>query len=358
MSAVTMLLPAYGDALRRFLAGAEELARTEVYALGRWALDAGEGLLPVLEAHQLAVAEALEWATMPRQEVLDKSAQLLTEAVSPFEMAYRGFREANEGLRALNDGLSREVEERSHALADGLRRLQVVDVERRRLLAHLVQAQESERRRIAAEIHDDSIQVVTALAMRLGMLAAKATDPATRSMAQESERTAQVAIARLRSLLFELRPPALEHNGLVPALQELRLRFRQDWDFEWSLESDLEEEPPVAVRIVLFRVAQEALTNARKHARATTVQVRVSGVDGGVRLEVVDDGAGFDPDDRGASRAGHLGLVSMRERVELASGWWEIESVPGAGTTVRAWVPTTEAVDDRDVPPGGPELPS
>lgn len=332
------LLPRYRQALRQLLSGSAEPARTQAYMLGREALADGRGLPGVLEVHHLALGEALCEGALPSGQLVRAADDLLAEATAPFEMAYRGCRDANETLRSLNLDLSATVEEGARAAAGSLDRLRQVDAERRRLLAHLVNAQEAERRRIAAEIHDDAVQVVTALGLRLGLLALRVADPELQAMVAAAEEAASEAAASLRGMMFDLRPPSLQHGDLVPALEELRMRFRQDWDFDWTIDSELVEEPPAELRVALFRVAQEALTNARKHARATRVRVRLENREGGVLLEVHDDGTGFDPD-REDSRIGHLGLVSMRERVELAAGWWRIDSAPGEGTTVRAWVP-------------------
>ncbi len=105
------------------------------------------------------------------------------------------------------------------------------------------------------------------------------------------------------------------------------------------MEDGLVEEPSPELRTVLFRIAQEALANARKHARARTVRVELAEREGGVVLRVRDDGIGFRVGAVGPPVAGHLGLPSMRERAQMAGGWCRVDSSPGAGTTVEAWVP-------------------
>jgi signal transduction histidine kinase len=221
--------------------------------------------------------------------------------------------------------------------------LKEVDASRQLLLSRLVSAQEEERRRIASDVHDDSVQVMTAAYMRLQMLASKVSEPEELEGLQRLERTLQGAISRLRTLLFELRPPALEREGLVPALQAYLHQAFADLPIHCRVTGELDAEPPVEVRTILYRVAQEALTNVRKHARASTVEVSVRRVGGGVEVRVRDDGVGFVPEPAVDPQPGHLGLTNMHERSEIAGGWCRIDSAPGRGTTVAAWIPLPEA---------------
>ena len=213
--------------------------------------------------------------------------------------------------------------------------------DRRRLLLRLEDAQEEERRRIAADIHDDSIQVMSAADIRAQGLARQLDDPVLKAQALDLRETLRAAVERLRHLLFELRPPALDREGLVAAL---RSYVGGATDLHVDIEDDLEIEPPGEIRAILFRIAQEAITNARKHSEAAKVSVRIASEGGGIRVVVVDDGVGFDPDDLDPPQPGHIGLPTMIERAELAGGRCAIVSRPGAGTTVDAWVPLGPAV--------------
>lgn len=339
MTVPAVLASAYESIVRAYLSGAEETALTEAYLLGRDALTRRAGLIELIALHHDVLERII--AVRNDGDLARRAGAVLAEAAAPFEMAQSGFQEANAALRELTNNLRAQVDVRTHELSDSLRQLEEVSQERRRLLAYLVQAQEAERRRIAGEIHDDSIQITTALAMRLGALAAR-SEGDVREAALRAEATAHQAIARLRGLMFELRPPALEREGLGAALLELRHRFRQDWSFDWLLEDHLEAEPPMDLRVVVFRIAQEALTNARKHSRAERVRVVLEPSGEGVRLQVVDDGIGFDVSSRATAVAGHLGMVSMRERAEMAGGWFRVRSQPGDGTAVEAWLPNVE----------------
>jgi signal transduction histidine kinase len=221
-----------------------------------------------------------------------------------------------------------------------LDRIQSGDAQRRRLLGSLVTAQEEERRRIASEVHDDSIQVMAAVVMRLGMLRRKVTDSDVDQDLGKLESTVQDGIARLRHLLFQLRPPALDREGLVPALHQYMEQWGDADGLTYEIQASIAAEPPTEIRAVLFRIAQEALNNVRKHARATHVVVDLKDRDGGILLRVSDNGVGFRSEEQTTTTIGHLGLVSMRERAELAGGWWHIQSAPGAGTTSECWIPS------------------
>jgi PAS domain S-box-containing protein len=225
---------------------------------------------------------------------------------------------------------------RDRALQDSLDR-------RRQLEALLVHAQESERKRIAWDLHDDSIQVMTAVALRLKAFRRRmAQEPEFAAHLDELEEVVREAITRLRGLLFELRPVALDREGLGAALRQYLQTMESD-GIAFSLEIRLPAEPVLETRVLLYRLAQEALMNVRKHSGAERVEVHVEERGEGVALRVRDDGAGFSPE-RQTGRAGHLGLLAMRERAEVFGGWCHIQSVPGAGTTVDVWVPAQPSV--------------
>ncbi|MFC4855241.1 PAS domain-containing sensor histidine kinase [Actinophytocola glycyrrhizae] len=214
-------------------------------------------------------------------------------------------------------------------------------VERRRLLSHLVEAQELERRRIAWDVHDDSIQAMVAVGMRLQLLAGRLPDE-QRAVAEQLEESVRASVTRLRNLVVHLRPTAIDQHGLVPALAGYLHDVVDAWEFEAALSADLTVEPPTATAVTIFRICQEALTNVRKHAAATRVDIRLTSADGGTLVRVRDDGHGFaDPVIPDANR--HFGLIEMRERAETAGGWWSMTSSPEDGTTVQFWLPNPPA---------------
>jgi len=210
----------------------------------------------------------------------------------------------------------------------------------RELLGHLFRAQEEERARISGDIHDDSIQVMTAVGLRLEALRRRLTDPEALESLQLLGETVTSAIARLRHLMFELHPRVLDEDGLAPALRVYLDHMSEQVQIEYTLANRLEEEPALTVRTVLYRIAQEALVNIRKHANAARVEVVLEPREAGYAVRITDDGSGFDVGAAERTLPGHLGLAAMRERAEMVGGWWRIESTPGEGTTVEFWVPT------------------
>ncbi|MFG1705765.1 PAS domain S-box protein [Nonomuraea sp. M3C6] len=202
--------------------------------------------------------------------------------------------------------------------------------ERGLLLARLVQAQERERRRIASDVHDDTIQSMVAVGMRLRLLGESLPEEHAAAV-RALEAAVEGAVGRLRDLAFRLRPPG---DGLVESLTAYLEQTLAGTAFE--LVHDLDGEPPAETAITVFRICQEAVTNVLKHARAGAVTVELASLDRGVHVRVRDDGIGLPSQ---ADRPGHFGLTEMRERAEAAGGWWAVRGTPGTGTTVEFWVP-------------------
>ena len=220
---------------------------------------------------------------------------------------------------------------------------QRAESQRRMLLGRIVTAQEAERKSIAADIHDDAVQVLTAANMRLALFQMALTDPEHAAAAQRLQETIGLATGRLRTLLFELVPPDLDRYGLESALRRHLEPFGLEAAVKWELSSDLTQEPTPANRILLFRIFQEALVNVRKHAHAANVMVSLTNANDGVLMVLQDDGGGFD-ETTTARAAGHLGVASMRERAEIAGGWLTISSQVEKGTVLSAWVPAAPRV--------------
>lgn len=223
-------------------------------------------------------------------------------------------------------------------LRESSRRLGQSDRERELFLSKLIEAEERERRRLAHEIHDDPLQAMTAVRTGLNVLGRNAPMELRRRIFELEER-ARDAIIRLRRVLFDVRPPGLDRRGLVPVLRASLEQMRAHTGVKCRLTTRLAHEPPIELRVILFRIASEALANVRKHAEATHVDVLVEHRHEGVRLRIRDDGRGFPPE-RATGRPGHLGLEVMRERAELTGGRLRVETAPGEGTTVECWIPT------------------
>jgi signal transduction histidine kinase len=242
-------------------------------------------------------------------------------------------------LQERNQVLNEAVKERTRELEEMIDDLRRIDQERRVLVDRLVFAQEHERGRIAQDIHDDTLQVMTAVGMRLEAIRRR-TDGEQQGSLDQLKESVGGAIERLRHQLFDLRPRALDEEGLAATLRESLTYLEGQTQLQWRLENDLQEEPPLELRTVLYRVAREAITNVRKHADAHNIDVALKDAGDGYAVRIVDDGRGMEPvTARNGALPGRLGLPSMRERVELAGGWIRIHSLPGEGTAVEFWIP-------------------
>ena len=221
-------------------------------------------------------------------------------------------------------------------LARSLDELRRNDGERRRLMRLLVQAHEDERRAIAADIHDDPLQVMAAVGLRLHTLRRRLGEGPAEQTVQAVEEMVGSAVSRLRNLMFNLRPPGLDHGDLMGPLRERLEQLRQDDSIDFTLDGSEPEAMTTEGRVVLYRIAQEAVTNVAKHASASKVSVEVAEQSGGCLMRIVDDGAGLG---EAADRPGHVGLPAMRERAGLVGGWVHMEATAAGGTAVVAWVP-------------------
>ncbi len=216
--------------------------------------------------------------------------------------------------------------------------LQLREEERAHLLTAIVEASEEERKRIAGDVHDDSIQVMSAHVMNLQLMRRRVDDPETQQRIRDLEQSGRAATARLRDLVFELHSPTLEEHGLHAALETLLDRAFEGAGVTHSLSSSLDTEPPLPTAATAYRIAQEVIRNCRQHAEAETITVDVSRSESDLVLRVADDGRGFDPAAIG-DRPGHLGVRGIHERAAAVGGSVTIESAPGRGTTVVCRLP-------------------
>lgn len=217
-----------------------------------------------------------------------------------------------------------------------LQRLEANEREFRRLGRAVWQVQEDERRRLARELHDGIGQNLTALKHSLSQLEAE-LPPAQRARMQAAIGLCHEALEDTREMSRLLRPPILDDLGLEPALRWLVRSVGEAASL--AIELEVQDLPPVDgdLQTLLFRVAQEALNNVAKHARARTVLVRLAGRRTLVLLDVADDGRGCDP--QAVLGSGGSGIGGMRERLRLYGGTLELHAAPGAGTRLRAAVP-------------------
>jgi PAS domain S-box-containing protein len=232
-----------------------------------------------------------------------------------------------------------------------LKFLQEKDEDRTSLLRRTNSAIESERNRIARDLHDGPVQGVSAASLSLEaallMIGAGDVDRGVDVLSKVRKELADEADA-LRALMSGLRPPVLEERGLMPALREAVARFGIEQGVETDLAGTLPRPLSADLETLAYRVVQEALTNAAKHARAGHVVVSVETTPTSLRVEVEDDGRGFDSAmTREFLRQGRVGLASMRERVELANGTFVIRSNRGRGTSIVATLPVDAPAESR-----------
>jgi len=221
--------------------------------------------------------------------------------------------------------------------------LQDRDEDRTRLMRRTNAAIESERNRIARDLHDGPVQGVSAASLSMEavllMLKAGEIEGSTQVLAKVRRELSEEAES-LRQLMSGLRPPLLEQRGLIPALREMLDRYGRDNHVPTHFNAKANLQIPQDLETLAYRVVQEALVNIAKHARADAVTVWVGAVGGQLRIEVADDGIGFESaKTREFLQMGRVGLASMRERVELANGTFMVHSTPGKGTTVLATLP-------------------
>ncbi|HEX2071617.1 MAG TPA: sensor histidine kinase [Thermoleophilaceae bacterium] len=263
------------------------------------------------------------WMLQKRFDPLERLVERL-EAIDPAEPA----------TFELGDDPTEEI----GRLASSFRRLlRRVDDERRRSGKLVLRGQEEERRRVARDLHDEVNQALTGILLRLEALAQDLPVDGQAQVAELKQLTGQ-AMDELLALARQLRPTALDDHGLAPAIDAQARGFAKQTGVEASFAvsgdpSRLDEE----TQTVVYRVAQEALSNAAQHARPGRIDIELdAGDDGAVVLRVRDDGEGFDPL---ASRAGGLGLEGMAERARLAGGELDLRSERGAGTELTLRLP-------------------
>jgi signal transduction histidine kinase len=291
-------------ALEEHLAGGAEAALNTGYELGRRALAEGLGVLDIAALLHRTLLDVCGRARSPEESAgLVRAAEsFLAECLSPFEMAYRGARDAAAALRHINELL------------------------------------EEETRRIARELHDEAGQLLAGVYLALDNLAKHAPDDTARRLATMRGYLEQIEM-HLRRLAHELRPAILDDLGLRPALEFLAEGFAGRTGMKVTVRGACDRRLPPAIENAVYRIVQEALNNAARHARASCVTVELRQGAGRLLCSVHDDGIGFDPEAVLGRRARGLGLLGMRERLAPFGGTLQIHSAPGKGTEVRVTAP-------------------
>ncbi len=223
---------------------------------------------------------------------------------------------------------------------------------RQNLMQRILQAQEDERKRIARELHDEIGQVIAAAMVALHQMEQEAPNPELQAHWASLRSLVLETLERLRNLAFELRPAALDTLGLVPALRHYIEAMQRRFPFQITFEVTFPEETRLRPEIenAVYRIVQEALNNAARHAACQHVSILLQRLDVHLVLIVEDDGKGFDVDAvlRSHGKRPPLGLYGMMERAQVLGGWLTIESHPGQGTTLYVYLPWEEASTEGD----------
>jgi PAS domain S-box-containing protein len=289
-------------------------------------------------------------ATLPKGEI--NWCRLAVSDIAALKRGEEAQRRV-EALAAANQEADREIAQRRAVEAslraseqtqrELLAEAQALHARLRNLTHHILLVQEEERKQISRQLHDEISQILIAINVQLAGLAqvAQIRPADLRKRIARTEQLVGRSIRIVHRFARDLRPAALDDLGLIPALRSFvkELAGRRHLRIYFTASAGIEVLDSVR-RTMLYRVAQEALTNVVRHAHARRVSVRILKTSGAIRLEVRDNGKSF-PAERiiEAKRGGHLGLVGMRERVEMIGGSFSVESAPGKGTTVTAEIP-------------------
>lgn len=290
----------YERALGTYLRHGGETSLKQAYELGRRALSEGRGILDVVGVHEQALEKILR--NGHPAEVVRHAGGFLVELLSPFEMTHRAFGDANDNLRRLNESL------------------------------------ESETRRIARALHDESGQLLAAVHIQLRQMA-RGLSPAAQRSLDEVESLLEQVEQQLRNFSHELRPTVLDDYGLVPAVQTLAEKFSKRFGLPVSVDGKVAPRLTKTIEAAMYRVAQEALNNVARHAKASRVNIRLWRTPGEFHCCIRDDGVGFDPAAVAKGSRNALGLLGIRERLNVLGGTLQIESAPQQGTELKILLP-------------------
>jgi len=375
---VVKLSRRYKAALRRHLNSGRPAGLESARGLGSQALAAGLQTLDLAKLHeQTLVAEVLPGCPAGKRGALIKKAGIFfAVAITPIEKTHRTVQEATLNLKrfvetlsrrtvelaASNQELNREIIHRK-AVEEALKKSERhysqlleksdhLQAQLRRLSRQILSAQEEERKEISRELHDVIAQTLTGINVRLAALAKAAainTKGLDRNIAR-TQRLVEKSVNIVHQFARELRPAVLDDLGLIPALHSFMKSFTARTGVHTRLTAFAGvERLETTRRTVLFRVAQEAINNVARHAKASRVEVSIQKLPNGICMKIGDNGRSFN-----VERALHvnggkrLGLLGMRERLEMVGGNFGIESAPGKGTTIIAQIPLGKAARGGD----------
>lgn len=359
----------YLDSLRTHLATRRPTVVATARALGNAALAAGLDTLDLARMHEqalVALAESHDFART-RNGLIKRAGNFFTEALVPLEKNHRALRASigqleqrattlrlhTAALAKSNRTLKREVQRRK-AGEEAVRKAkdqyeqlfmesQLMQKKLRKLTHQIIAAQEEERKEISRELHDSVVQTLVGINVELAALGVgiAAEGTALKAKIAHTQRLVESSVDAVHRFARELRPAVLDDLGLISALHAFskNLAARKNLKIQLTASRGVESLSG-AKRTVLFRVAQEALNNVVRHAHATEVSIVLTENAGLVRMEVNDNGRSFGVAKTLLAKTNkRLGLVGMRERVEMVGGTLTLDSSPGQGTTVRAEIP-------------------
>lgn len=247
----------------------------------------------------------------------------------------------------------KEISELSTAFNEMVQQIGKYRAGMRQYVADITNSQEEERKRIARDLHDDTVQTLIAIGQRIELIKGFADDPVeVRSRLSDLRTMVTVAIASVRQFSRDLRPLTLEDLGLASAMQYLVNQLEQDYGLEVTLEIQGDvADVPSDMEIAIYRILQEALNNVRKHARATKVSVLARFTPRQIRLSISDNGRGFEvPDDiTDFANSGNFGIMGLHERAQLFGGSVRIKSVQNQGTIIEMTIPRQATLPQFDL---------
>jgi signal transduction histidine kinase len=375
---LTNLSRRYQAALRRHLQQGPRASLRSADGLGREALDMGLETLDLAKIHEQALVALMSPSHSPgaRDGTIRRAQTFFGEALTRIEKTHRAAMEANVRLNQLNRTLHRRTVElaatnrqlkkeivRRHAMEKALKESEQhysrlleqsrhMEQRLRHLSRQILSAQEEERRRISRDLHDEVAQVLTGINLHLATLKKEAianTKDLKRKIAH-TQRLVERSVNIVHRFAGQLRPAALDDLGLIPALHSYMKDFAKQTGLAIHFTSFARGRTKLldsARRTVLYRVAQEALANVARHAQASLVKVSIQKVRNAIRMKIKDDGKSFQVQGEFPTRRSKgLGLLGMRERVEMVGGHFAVESSPGKGTTILAEIPFANGTRD------------
>jgi signal transduction histidine kinase len=237
------------------------------------------------------------------------------------------------------DSAAARLQQAEEDLNAAYRRLQDADSTRRQLLDNVASGGDEARRRFATALHDGALQLLTAAELQLERLRVDAGQTKYAPDLDLLKTTMKQVEESLRSLLYNVSPASVDlHMRLGDSIRDRAVALKQHTGIEAELDIRLPDGLPDVVKTNVFKNISEALSNVAKHSNATRVTVRAEILDGGISVVISDDGTGFVVAES-LYLPGHLGLIAMRERAQLAGGWCRLDSEPGTGTRISFWMP-------------------